>query len=130
MSALGHKQTCAAQNAMSALHLIATAKADIDCHDQKPPKKAVCWVMVRVTTKRRSLSAWIEANIILPDVVAEPMAAAWGGYAAPPILRSLVNLWASWMPMEARAVEAVAARARARAVRQRRERLRRGHGGL
>ena len=29
MSALGHKLTCAAQQPMSALHLIATAKADM-----------------------------------------------------------------------------------------------------
>jgi hypothetical protein len=33
MSALGQKQTCAAQNGMSALHLIATVKADIASQD-------------------------------------------------------------------------------------------------
>ena len=33
MSALGQKRTCAAQKAMSALHLIATVKADIALQD-------------------------------------------------------------------------------------------------
>jgi phage terminase large subunit GpA-like protein len=38
----------------------------------KSYQKTACWVMVRVTPKRRSLSTWIEDNIILPDYVAEP----------------------------------------------------------
>jgi hypothetical protein len=33
MSALGQKRTCAVQNGMSALHLIATEKADIALQD-------------------------------------------------------------------------------------------------
>jgi hypothetical protein len=44
MSALGQKQTCAPQNAMSALPLIATAKADMPqtVMSALPPKADMC----------------------------------------------------------------------------------------
>jgi len=42
MSALGHKQTCAAQNGMSAFTPIATAKADIKFPTCASIKPRVC----------------------------------------------------------------------------------------
>src|SRR5262245_25820455 len=47
MSALGHKQTCAAQNVMSALPPIATAKADIRTRScLLCPRKRTCAVQL------------------------------------------------------------------------------------
>jgi len=45
MSALGQKQTCALQNFMSALHPIATAKADTPqmAMSALPPKADIDW---------------------------------------------------------------------------------------
>jgi hypothetical protein len=50
MSALGQKQTCAAQKAMSALHPIATAKADMPktVMSALVPKADVCGALADV----------------------------------------------------------------------------------
>ena len=50
MSALGHKRTCAAQNGMSALPRIATAKADIGKPSGLlyPPKADICSAQAHV----------------------------------------------------------------------------------
>ena len=52
MSALGHKQTCAAQKGMSALHPKATVKADIrngSC--LLYPRKRTCAVQLAMSAK-------------------------------------------------------------------------------
>src|SRR5262245_46515812 len=52
MSALGHKQTCAAQNVMSALPPIATAKADIRKRScLLYPQKRTCAVQDQMSAK-------------------------------------------------------------------------------
>jgi hypothetical protein len=50
MSALGHKQTCAPQKAMSALPLVATAKADMPqmVMSAFPPKADMCSAQAHV----------------------------------------------------------------------------------
>ena len=63
MSALGQKQTCAPQNAMSALPLIATAKADI--RKRSCPlclRKRTCAVQREMSAKgqKRTLSVVLQ----------------------------------------------------------------------
>ena len=51
MSALGHKQTCAVQEAMSALPPIATAKADIGAQSKTRDRMAG-WLIALYLTAR------------------------------------------------------------------------------
>ena len=67
MSALGHKRTCAMQEAMSALHPIATTKADfLKNHVRFTPESGH-------VQRTSSCLLWAKADINLIDDLRQPM---------------------------------------------------------